>query len=381
MCRTVSDKSNDPQYSTRIKWDSFLHDDFRRCLISKLTDLNYIVNQIDLSDRNLINSCVDNFTRVINEVANPLFSKVFCIKRKNTSTMSDNKICQKAEWFDDECRMAKQLYLEALYIFNSHKSDESKINMHDLKSRYKLLVRRKKRSFEINKIHKIERLRHSQPREFWKLFIKRKNTGSDIPLQDFFEHFSKMQEDLNNVQNMENELFCQNNDFDSQDCNFEELDQLNAILNSGYFPNQWSEGIIFPLYKKNDPSDEQNYRGITLVSCFSKIFTGILNNRISNWAESNNILSDSQFGFRKGRSTTDAVFVLNAIIQKILNEKGRLFCAFVDLKRAFDSVYLNGLWFKLHNIGINAKMLRIIKDMYNKVKTCVRGCTSYSDFC
>ena len=424
VCRTVSDKSNDPQYSTRIKWDSSLRDDYRRCLISKLTDLNYIVNQIDLSDRNSINSCVDNFTRVINEVANPLFSNVFCIKRKNTSTMSDNKICKKAEWFDDECRTAKQLYLDALYIFNSHKSDESRINMHDLKSRYKRLVRRKKRSFEINKIRKIERLRHSQPREFWKLFIKRKNTGSDIPLQDFFEYFSKMQEDLNNVQNLESELFCQNIDFDSQDCNFEELDQpvtfeevkvvirslkknksfggdqllneyfiesldilsshlvdiFNAILNSGYFPNQWSEGIIVPVYKKNDPSDVQNYRGITLVSCFSKIFTGILNNRISNWAESNNILSDSQFGFRKGRSTTDAVFVLNAIIQKILNEKGRLFCAFVDLKRAFDSVYLNGLWFKLHNIGINAKMLRIIKDMYNKVKTCVRGCNSYSDF-
>ena len=64
VCRTVSDKSNDPQYSTRIKWDSSLRDDYRRCLISKLTDLNYIVNQIDLSDRNSINSCVDNFTRV-----------------------------------------------------------------------------------------------------------------------------------------------------------------------------------------------------------------------------------------------------------------------------------------------------------------------------
>ena len=156
------------------------------------------------------------------------------------------------------------------------------------------------------------------------------------------------------------------------------VDIFNTILNSGYFLK--SEGIIVPVYKKNDPGDVQNYRGITLVSCFSKIFTGILNNRIINWAESNNILSDSQFGFRKGRSTADAFFVLNAIIQKILNEKGRLFCACVDLKRAFDSVLLNGLWFQLHNIGINAKMLRIIKDMYNKVKTCVRGCNSYSDF-
>ena len=83
-------------------------------------------------------------------------------------------------------RFSQQYYLDALYIFNSHKSDESRINMHDLKSRYKRLVRRSERSFEINKIRKIERLRHSQPREFWNLFIKRKKTGSDIPLQDFF---------------------------------------------------------------------------------------------------------------------------------------------------------------------------------------------------
>ena len=85
---------------------------------------------------------------------------------------------------------------------------------------------------------------------------------------------------------------------------------------------------------------------------------------MTKWAENNNILSDLQFGFRKGRSTTDAIFVLNAInILKILNEKGGLFCVFIDLKRAFDSGYLNELWFKLHKIGINAKMLRIIKDM------------------
>ena len=84
------------------------------------------------------------------------------------------------------------------------------------------------------------------------------------------------------------------------------VDIFNTILNSGYFPK--SEGIIVPVYKKNDLGDVQNYRGVTLVSCFSKIFTGILNNRIINWAESNNILSDSQFGFRKGRSTADAVF-------------------------------------------------------------------------
>ena len=104
------------------------------------------------------------------------------------------------------------------------------------------------------------------------------------------------------------------------------VDLFNAILNSGYFPSQWSEGIIVPLLKRNDPNDVNNYRGITLVSCFSKIFTGVLNNRLTQWAESNNVLSDSQFGFRKGRSTTDAIFVLNGIIQKILNEREIILC-------------------------------------------------------
>ena len=233
-----------------------------------------------------------------------------------------------------------------------------------------------------------------------------------------------MQQNLSSVVNEESENFCSNYDFNTDECNFNELDRpitseeigkvvqklkrnkafagdqllneyfiesldilsghlvdlFNAILNSGNFPSQWSEGYIVPLFKKHDPSDVNNYRGITLVSCFSKTFTGVLNQRLTDWAENNDISSDSQFGFRRGRSTTDAVFVLHSVIQKVLSEKGRLYCAFVDLKKAFDSVFLNGLWYKLYKIGINGKMLKIIKDMYNQVKACVRGCNSYSDF-
>ena len=121
-------------------------------------------------------------------------------------------------------------------------------------------------------------------------------------------------------------------------------------------------------------------RGITLVSCFSKIFTGVLNNRIMKWAEENDILSDAQFGFRKNRSTVDAIFVLNAIINKMLNERRRLYCAFVDLKTAFDHIYRNALWCKLYKIGVNLKMVRIVKNVYSNVKSCIRHCNTFSDF-
>ena len=112
------------------------------------------MSHTDISDRNSINTCVENFSGFLNEVANPLFCKEVRNTRSKSSTLSENKICKKAEWFDDECRTAKQLYLNALNTFNLHKSDENKINMHDLKCSYKRLVGRKKRSFEIHKIGK-----------------------------------------------------------------------------------------------------------------------------------------------------------------------------------------------------------------------------------
>ena len=173
-----------------------------------------------------------------------------------------------------------------------------------------------------------------------------------------------------------NEYFVEANDIIASHL----VDLFNAILDSGYFPEKWTEGIIIPVFKKGNPDDANNYRGITLVSCLSKLFTGILNKRIIDWAEENNVISDSQFGFRRGRSTTDAIFLLQSLIQKVLNQKGRLYCAFVDLQKAFDSVYLNGLWFKLYKLGIDGQLLRVIRDMYDKVKSCVRHCNSFSEF-
>ena len=71
-------------------------------------------------------------------------------------------------------------------------------------------------------------------------------------------------------------------------------------------------------------------------------------------------VSDAQFGFKKGFSTHDAIYTLHSLIQNMLNINKRLYCAFVDLKKAFDSVYHNALCLKLYKLGINGKLLRII---------------------
>ena len=114
---------------------------------------------------------------------------------------------------------------------------------------------------------------------------------------------------------------------------------FNYMFGTSYsiYPECWTRGISVPVPKKGNLNDVYNYRGITLTSVFSKIFSLILDNQLRKWAEDNEQLSDSQFGFRAKRSTVDCISVLSSIINKILFcDKKKLYCAFVDFRKAFD---------------------------------------------
>ena len=151
---------------------------------------------------------------------------------------------------------------------------------------------------------------------------------------------------------------------------FEKL--LNIILDSGVLPEVWSVGMIKPIYKqKGEKSNPENYRPITLVSCVGKLFTSILSNRLYTYVESNNVFTNTQAGFRKGYSTTDNIFILYSRIEMLNYRKKKLFCAFIDLKQAFDTVWRDGLWWKMVNCNINGKCLTLIKNMYSNIKSCL----------
>ena len=146
---------------------------------------------------------------------------------------------------------------------------------------------------------------------------------------------------------------------------------FNIILDSGVLPEVWSVGLIKPIYKrKGEKTKPENYRPITLVSCIGKLFTGILSNRLYTYAENNDIFSNTQAGFRKGHSTTDNIFILYSLIEMLNFRKKKLFCAFIDLKQAFDTVWRDGLWWKLVNCKIDGKCLRLVKNMYSNIKYC-----------
>ena len=147
---------------------------------------------------------------------------------------------------------------------------------------------------------------------------------------------------------------------------------FNHIYDSGIYPDSWCNGVIVPIHKKEDIFNPSNYRGITLVNIIAKIFSLTIRNRLNKWCETGHIFNDSQFGFRDKRSTSDAVFILHSVIQKILSRNSKLYCIFIDYEKAFDTVLRDSLWYKLVQSGVSCKMVTMIKSIYNKVKSCVK---------
>ena len=149
---------------------------------------------------------------------------------------------------------------------------------------------------------------------------------------------------------------------------------FNKLFNTSYFPINWAAAIVVPLYKKGDANVPDNYRGISLLSITSKIFTGILNKRLYNWAEENEKINIEQAGFRRSHSTIDHIYTLHSMISNCLygRRRSKFYVCFVDFKKAFDTVKRDILWEVLSRHGISNKMLNMLKAIYRKVTAVVR---------
>ena len=101
---------------------------------------------------------------------------------------------------------------------------------------------------------------------------------------------------------------------------------FNFVFENGIFPNEWTKGLLVPLHKKGSINIKENYRGITLLSVVGKLFTRVLNNRLNKWAESYGIYVDAQYGFRKGRSTVDCIFILHQLINDYVARSKSCMC-------------------------------------------------------
>ena len=136
------------------------------------------------------------------------------------------------------------------------------------------------------------------------------------------------------------------------------------------FPDDWGKANITPIYKKKDKLDCGNYRGISLLSHAGKIITTIIQRRILKRAEE--VISESQAGFRPGRSTVGQLFTLRQIAEKYLEKDRELYCCYIDFEKAFDSVWQEGIWRALRFFGFPQKIINLLQALYSKSNSAVR---------
>ena len=130
-------------------------------------------------------------------------------------------------------------------------------------------------------------------------------------------------------------------------------------------------GQILPLFKAKGTkaNNKDNYRGITIFPTLCKVYELILLRRLERFANENNFFSHLQFGFQEGAGCIEASFTtILETINHYLERGSKIFGCFLDVRKAFDTVWIDGLFYKLFTeLGINGRFWLVLKDLYTDV--------------
>jgi hypothetical protein len=126
-------------------------------------------------------------------------------------------------------------------------------------------------------------------------------------------------------------------------------------LDTGTLPKTWLQANISPIYKKGDRTLASNYRPVSLTSICSKVMEHIIHSNIMKHFDQHSILTDKQYGFRRGHSTESQLILTIQDLAQSLNNKAQVDMIIMDFSKAFDVVPHNRLLLKLNRYGIHNK--------------------------
>lgn len=139
---------------------------------------------------------------------------------------------------------------------------------------------------------------------------------------------------------------------------------LNAVFRCGQVPTGWCSAYLSTVFKRGNQLDLDCYRGIAVGSALGKLFSMLLEARLSTYCEQQGFRAWGQAGFRHHRRTSDHVFVLKHLVDKCRLQRQHLFVCFVDFRKAYDLVRRDLLMRCLADIGLHGSMLSSIVSMY-----------------
>ena len=407
-------------------WDPEKRDQFIEVLKLKLGKFS------EMSKTLSENNCTEEGTAIIlKEFTDTLYDSAnSCFKMVNKTrkiAKKGNHKEQSKPWYNDSCLSLKKRLLNQSRLLKKNPKDPYIRGAFILcRKKYRKIIKANKISFETDKLEEMQSLT-KDPKKFWKKLkgiLKRAGSRADnsISAESWVGHFSGL--NRNNPEIVENNtdrcefIKTKLNELDQNteetscsimDTQFSVLeilsgikslkkgkagaldaisnDILHCVANTGAVlvlqaifnnlikfqlsPKQWATGIIVPLHKSGELDDPNNYRGITLNSCISKLFTLLINNRLYAWCEEREIIHYNQIGFRKGFRTADHVFTLKTLIDDAFRNKQKLYTCFVDFKKAYDTVWRRGLFYKLLANGVGKKFVNLLKNMYSELQLCV----------
>ncbi len=147
-------------------------------------------------------------------------------------------------------------------------------------------------------------------------------------------------------------------------------DLCNAMVAREHRPSSMKRGFIVPIPKgRKDSSLPDNNRGITLISVICKIYDSILVTRSNDWFQE--VLDDLQGAKHKHCSSIHTSLILREAIAYCTERGNTVYTALLDVKKAFDQVWINGLFYKLKQMNMDPKLWRILLDAYNDFQCCV----------
>jgi hypothetical protein len=413
----VPDHTQPGETIDRLRWEQERIPTYRELVSNQLPDLHNIVSSLNQSVIS-VHAAVSSVSEMLYDAAFSVCGKRVLTGRRNTSHVRHPD----SPWFDETCRLEKSNFRKSVKEFNADRSEVKRQQLVIGRRRYNRAKRLAKERHDIKERSQLSTLAKRSPKSFWKLLRNKsanvKSNSSQPTLDEFHDHFKDL---LGSGSPLSSD---QTTSATNTDVHIEMLDSVitldevttaistlkrdkssgtdkvigdmfidaadllapvmtdlfNYMYDNNVFPDTWSSGIIVPIPKKGNHTDVNNYRGITITSAFSKIFSIVLNTRLRVWAEGNDVFNEAQFGFRCNKSTTDSIFILHSIISAALGQKKKLYCAFVDFKKAFDLVERSYIWQKLIEIGVSTKMIKMLSSMYDCVKCCVKHCNKVSDF-
>ena len=155
---------------------------------------------------------------------------------------------------------------------------------------------------------------------------------------------------------------------------------LNNSFSTGIFPDAMKIAKIIPIHKAGSTQGINNYRPISLLSIFSKIIERLMHRRLYAFLEHHKVLFESQFGFRKDKSTQHSLIEIVEEIRSSMERKNYGCGVFIDLKKAFDTVNHSILINKLEHYGIRETSLDWFKSYLNNRHQFVSFNGHFSDY-